>query len=325
VNIELLGVAGFQLTLVFAPAIAFGGFGGIRWDLRSKGTGSTLVIRSLTFAMWGLIVVGAAGLALGLPLIAQAALWICLLPFLWRARLGELLGQAPDPRVRTGEAVRHVFELASSRFKPVDVDELRRELAALDEYVTPQTFEYILLTRALMLHWLDGGSMTAANATRWRGRMTEIAFEWFPWNGPKAARDPRRLLRRAVTRWWLPLTIIGGAVLGAWIWASGWPSPLEVTAGIVVGYLLMWTDQLLVAAIGLVSFVVGLAASTGLQILECPSCGWTSTIATVAAISLVGLLCAWFLILWKRRRKPSPQLSVVSAPSGPDEAELLQP
>jgi hypothetical protein len=322
VNIEQLGVAAFQLFLVFTPAIAFGGFGGIRWDLRSKGTGSTLIIRSLTFVTWGLVVLGAAGLVLGLPLIAQAALWISLVPFLWRTRIGELLGRAPDPRVRTAEAVRHVFELASSRFKPVDVDELRRELAALDEYVTPQTFEYVQLTRALMLHWLDGGSPTAANATRWRGRMTEIAIEWFPWNGPMAARDPRRLLRRVVTRWWLPLTVIGGAVLGAWVWARGWPSPLEVTAGIVVGYLLMWTDQLLVAATGLVSFVIGLAASTGLQILECPSCGWTSTVATVAAISTVGLLCAWFLILRKRRHKSTPQLSVVGAPPGPDETQL---
>jgi hypothetical protein len=325
VNIELLGSATFQLSLVFAPAMAFGGFGGIRWDLRSRGTGSTLIIRSLTFGMWGVIVLGASGLVLGLPLIAQAALWICLMPFLWRARVGELLGRTPDPRVRTAEAVRHVFEVASSRFKPVDVDELRRELAALDEYVTPQTFEYIQLTRALMLHWLDGGSPTAANATRWRGRMTEIAIEWFPWNGPKAARDPRRFLRGVVTRSWLPITVIGGAVLGAWIWASGWPSPLEVTAGIFVGYLLMWTDQLLVAATALVSFVVGLAASTGLQILECPSCGWTPTITTVAAISLVGLLCAGFLILRKRRRKSTPPLSVVAAPPGPDETELPHP
>ena len=324
-SIELLGVAVFQLSLVFAPAIAFGGFGGIRWDLRSKGTGSTLVIRSLTFVMWGLVVLGAAGLVLGLPLIEGAALWTCLAPFLWRARVGDFLGGAPDPRVRTVEAVRNVFELASSRFKPVDVDELRRELAALDEYVTPQTFEYIQLTRAFMLHWLDGGSSTAANATRWQKRMTEIALEWLPWNRPRAARDPRRLLRRVVTRWWLPLTVIGGAVLGAWIWARGWPSPLEVTAGIVVGYLLMWTDQLLVAATGLVGFVVGLAASTGLQILECPSCGWTSTIATVAAISIVGLLCAWFLIARHRKRKPTPRLTVIGAPAGPDEFEDPQP
>lgn len=324
-NIEQLGVAAFQLFLVFTPAIAFGGFGGIRWDLRSKGTGSTLVIRSLTLVMWGLVVLGAAALALGLPLLAQAAVWISLAAFLWRTRIGELLGGAPDPRVRTVEAVRNVFQLASSRFKPVDVDELRRELAALEEYVTPQTFEYIQLTRALMLHWLDGGSPTAANATRWRKRMTEIALEWLPWNRPRAARDPRRLLRRVVTRWWLPLTVIGGAVLGAWVWARGWPSPLEVTAGMVVGYLFMWTDQLLVAATGLVSFVIGLAASTGLQVLECPSCDWTSTIATVAAISLGGLLCAGFLIIRKRRRKPTPQLGVVGAPPGPDEPALPEP
>jgi hypothetical protein len=325
VNIELLGVAVFQLGLVFTPAIAFGGFGGIRWDLRTKGTGSALTVRSLTFVMWGLPILGAVSLVLGLPLVAQAALWICLPAFLWRARIGELLGRAPDPRFRTVEAVRHVFELASSRFKPVDVDELRRELAALDDYVTPQTFEYIQLTRALMLHWLDGGSPTAANATRWQKRMTEIAIEWLPWNRPNAARDPRRLLRQVVTRWWLPLTVMGGAVLGAWVWASGWPSPVEVTAGIVVGYLLMWTDQLLVAASGLIGFVVGLAASTTLQILECPSCGWASTIATVAAISTIGLLCAGFLIVRKRRRRPAPQLTVVAAPPGPDEAELPQP
>jgi hypothetical protein len=324
VNIGLLGVALFQLSLVFAPAIAFGGFGGIRWDLHRKGTGSTLVIRSLTFVMWGLVVLGAAGLVLGLPLIEGAALWTCLAPFLWRARVGEFLGRTPDPRVRTAEAVRHVFELASSRFKPLDVDELRQEVAALDEYVTPQTFEYIQLTRALMLHWLDGGSATASNATRWRGRMSDIAIEWFPWNGPKAARDPRRLLRRVVTRWWLPLTVIGGAVLGAWIWASGWPTPLEVAAGIVVGYLFTWTDQLLVTATGLVGFVVGLAASTGLQIFECPSCRWTSTIVTVAAISLVGLLFAAFLILRTRKGKPAAPLSVVAS-VGPDEEELPQP
>jgi hypothetical protein len=324
-NIELLRVAVFQLGLVFTPAIAFGGFGWIRWDLRSNGTGSTLIIRSLTFIMWGLVVLGAAGVVLGLPLIAGALDWLCLVAFFWHTRIGELLGRAPDPRVRTVEAVRHVFELASSPFKPVDVDELRLELAALDEYVTPQTFEYIQLTRALMLHWLDGGSPTAANATRWRKRMNDIAIEWFPWNGPKAARDPRRLLRRVVTRWWLPLTVIGSVVLGASVWGRGWPSPLEVTAGIVVGYLLMWTDQLLVAATGLVSFVVGLAASTVLQILECPSCGWTSTIATVAAISIVGLLCAWFLIFRHRKPEPTPPLTVIGAPVRPDEAEDPQP
>jgi hypothetical protein len=324
VSIELLGVAVFQLSLVFAPAIAFGGFGGIRADLRIKGTGSTLIFRSLTFVMWGLVILGAAGLALGLPLIAQAALWICAVAFLWRTRIGELLGRTPDPRVHAGRAVRDVFQLASSRFKPIDVDEVRRELAALDDYVTPQTFEYIQLARALMLHLLDGGSPTAANATRWRKRMTEIAIEWWPWNRPNAARDPRDLLKGAVIRWWLPLTVIGGVVLGAWTWASGWPSPLEVTAGIVVGYLFMWTDPLLVAATGLVGFVVGLAASTGLQIVECPSCGWTSTISTVAAISTVGLLCAVFLAV-RIRQRARRQLTVVAAPPGPDEAELPQP
>jgi hypothetical protein len=133
------------------------------------------------------------------------------------------------------------------------------------------------------------------------------------------------LLKAAVIRWWLPLTVIGGAVLGAWIWARGWPSPLEVTAGIVVGYLLMWTDQLLVAAAGLVGAVVGLAASTGLQIVECPSCDWSSTVVTVAAISLVGLLCAGFLMVWSRRRRPTPQLTVVAGPPGPDEEGLTQP
>jgi hypothetical protein len=323
VNIELIEAAVIQLSLVLTPAIAIAGFGGIRSDLRTKGTGSTLIIRSLTLAMWGLVVLGAAGMV-GFPLIAPAALWICAVAFLWRTRIGELLGRTPDPRVHAGRAVRDVFQLASSRFKPVDVDEVRRELAALDDYVTPQTFEYIQLARALMLHLLDGGSPTAANATRRQKRMTEIAIEWWPWNRPNAARDPRVLLRAAVIRWWLPLTVIGGAVVGAWIWARGWPSPLEVTAGMVVGYLLMWTDQLLVAVTGLVGFVVGLAASTGLQIVECPSCGWTSTISTVAAIPTVGLLCAALLAVRIRRRRVR-RLTVVVVSSGPNEAELPEP
>ena len=276
--------------------------------------------------MWGLVLLGGAGLALGLPLIAQAAVWICLVPFLWRARVGERLSQTPDPRISTAEAVRHVFELASSRFKPVDVDELRRELAALDDYVTPQTFEYIQLTRALMLHLLDGGSPAAANATRWRGRMTDIAIEWFPMEWAEGRQGPAALAatgRHPIVGFRSPSSVVRSLALGSGHRAG--PRRWRSRRGSSSATSCTWTDQLLVAATGLVRFVVGLAASTGLQILECPSCGWTRTIATIAAISLVGLLSAAFLILRKRKRKPAPQLSVVAPHLGRTRPELPQP
>lgn len=324
-NTALIEAAFFQIALVVAPAFAIFTFSAIRWDLRSRGTWSPSIVRALTFIMWSVVVVDAIS---KIPIVRPpvlALLAVTMAAFWFHPQIVDRLAHAPDPRRRAANAVRHVLELASSPFKAVDVEEVRLELAALDEYVTPATFEFIQLTRALLLHWLDGGPSTAPNAMRWHARMTGITTEWWtPQSAAGEARDPRRIMGMVVFRLWLPLTLTAGAALGLSVWSAGRPGPLDVVAAIVLGWLVVRKGSLGIAAAS-AGFVAAVVASTSVRITTCPSCDWASTTATVAGLSVVGLLCAGSLVAWNRRRKPPPRLTVIAAPPGPDETHLPEP
>ncbi len=309
---ELITQAVYALSIFGVPAAVFLGIGSIRWDVRQRGTWSVPIIRFLTLTMWGLIAVYAIGLTLRLRAVPLVVFAVAAAAILLAKPIVEMVAHPPDSRRQAALAVRGVFDLASSRFQPVDVEKVRQELAALDEWVTPATFEYIQLTRALILQWLDGGPSDAANATRWRNRMEAIATEWWPPAIGTRTRDPRRLMRAFVKRWWLPLVSVTGIVIGASIWVS--LGPVRAAATIIFAWLVVWGQAPLVLSAGIVSAIVGLAAATALRLGGCRSCDPASIVATVAGISVVGLLVAGYLVVSHRRSMARSGLTLV-APS----------
>ena len=183
-----------------------------------------------------------------------------------------------------------MFDEFTSKYEPEDAEAIRTHLAELDEVVTTDTFEFVQLTRAHILHILDGGSPDDPNAVRWRERLDEIATAW--WRGRATADDPGRRLSRWAARRASALGFIGGIALGAGIWSG--VGIAQVVASVVVGWLVMFVFRGRVFAAVLGGAAVGLLTAFGLEIAACTACDWTATATAVALFVVALLLMAWY-------------------------------
>jgi hypothetical protein len=319
VDPALIEVLASRLSLVIAPTVILMAFGAIRWDLRKIGAWSSRTIQILTLSMWGLICADFFIVLIPLRVLAAVVPGFALAVFLLREPIVERLSRRYLARRRAAESVDGVFELAVSPFGPFDEEQLKQDLAALDQWVTPDTFEFIQLARARVLHWLDGGSNDAPNATRWRNRMNAIAAEWWPPAKGSAVRDRRQTLRRTALRWSTGLAVIGGVVLGASSWVA--PGPPELAAAVVVSWLVVWADRRTVISASIVGAIGGLLGATAFQIESCRSCDWSSTVVSVAATSLVGLLLALYFVVSRPKPKPGSDLRLVATSTPPRKGE----
>jgi hypothetical protein len=99
-----------------------------------------------------------------------------------------------DPRVGLLAEIARIFGELSSADSQADRERIDRDLAALDEWVTPATFELVQLARSRVLAWLDDGPRQASGEARWSARMNNIVASWWePWQADRLSRILDRL------------------------------------------------------------------------------------------------------------------------------------
>ena len=262
-----------------------------RYEIRRVGW-SPRGISLLNAATWVLVVAELAGFLLYVTEVYLATYVLFAVLLLGYGRIIAAIKARTSPRILLVQEVSRIFgELGSNE----GVDNRARideDLAALDRWVTPETFEFIQLARSRVLAWFDGGPRAADREERWSTRMNEIVALWTP---------PRRSNRRqrvtdSIGRWGLDhaawLAVGGGAVLGASAFFGR--SPALAVPMILLGWLATWgTNRVVWQA--LVGSACGLAGGASYVVFDGSKLFVGPWLATVAAIEIVVLLVAWTL------------------------------
>ena len=277
------------LVLVWGPVISLLGFGTLRHEVRKRGAWRPATVRALTVLMWSAAIGYGVLALLGQYRAVIVINFAALIAFLLSERIARIIAGPPTARHAAATAAWQVFDEFHSKYEPEDAEALRTHLADLDKVVTTDTFEFVQLTRAYILHALDGGSPDDPNAVRWRERLDEIAKAW--WRR-RPTDDPAARLSRWARRRSRALAFLGGFALGAGIWSGVGVAP--VVASVVVAWLLLFVSWSRVITATLGGAAVGLLAALGLEIAACTACDWTTTATTVALLVVALVLTAWF-------------------------------
>ena len=142
-----------------------------RYEIRRVGW-SPRGISLLNAATWVLVVAELAGFLLYVTEVYLATYVLFAVLLLGYGRIIAAIKARTSPRILLVQEVSRIFgELGSNE----GVDNRARideDLAALDRWVTPETFEFIQLARSRVLAWFDGGPRAADREERWSTRIT---------------------------------------------------------------------------------------------------------------------------------------------------------
>jgi hypothetical protein len=288
-DLDLVWFFGIRAVFVFVvwQTIWFGAR--FRHEIRRVGW-SPRGIGLLTAAMWTLVLAELAGFLLYLTgaYLATYVLFVVLL--FGYDRIIAAIDAQTNPRILLVQEVSRIFaELG--RIEGVDTRaRIDEDLAALDRWVTPETFEFIQLARSRVLAWFDGGPRGGGREERWAKRMDEIVALWRPATGP----DRWRRLVNPVRSWVLGqaawLATVSGGALGASVFFGR--SPFLALPMILLGWLATWGTRRVVW-LALVGSAGGLAVGALYVVVDGRKLLLGPWLATVAAIAVVVLLIAW--------------------------------
>jgi hypothetical protein len=279
-----------------------------RHEMRLNGW-SRARVRLVTAGMWAFVAGVVAAFLGGIQILFGALMVVFLVAFLPSERIIAVIRARTDPRIALVREVRRIYGELESIEGPDDRARIDEDLAALDRWVEPATFEFIQLARSRVLTWFDGGPRVEQREARWSARMNEIAAEWFPpyqpdWLGQSGDAIRGWVLRHA--RW---LVFTSGAMLGASVFFGR--SPVLAIPLIAFGWIATWaTDR--VVWIALVGAAAGLALGTAFVVLESGGPPLQPWIATVAVIEVAVLLAAWIDARSARARAARPSLRLVN-------------
>jgi len=299
-DLDLVWFFGIRAIVVFVVWQTFWFGATFRYEMRRVGW-SPRGISLLAAATWTLVLVELAGFLLYVTgmYLATYVLFVVLL-FGYDRIIGAIDAQT-NPRILLVHEVSRIFaELGS--IEGVDnrarIDE---DLAALDRWVTPETFEFIQLARSRVLAWSDGGPRGAGREERWAKRMDEIVALWSPATRPDRwgrLIDPVRswVLRQAA---WL--AVVSSGALGASVFFGR--SPFLALPMILLGWLAAWGTRRVVW-LALVGSAGGLAVGALYVVVDGRKLLLGPWLATVAVIAVVVVLIAWKLA---KSAAPSPR------------------
>jgi hypothetical protein len=262
-----------------------------RHEMRRGGWSRTR-IRLVTAAMWAFVAAEvAAFISLG-QILYRVVVVVFLVAFLGSERIIAAIRARADLRIAVVREVARIFAELDSIEGPDDRARIDQDLAALDRWVEPATFEFIQLARSRVLAWFDGGPRGAQREARWSGRMNEIAAAWMPPRQPGRLSRLGDVLRGVVlgqARW---LAFLGGAMLGASTFFGR--SPVLAVPLVAFGWIATW-ETTRVVWIALVGSAAGLAMGSAFVVLEGGGSLPSPWIATIAVIEIAVLLAAWIL------------------------------
>jgi hypothetical protein len=249
-------------------------------------------IRLVTAATW-VVVVAEVGVFVNYsrPLFVLFVLGevVFMATLLLYDRILAAISVRADPRMGLLAEISRILGDLANADSPADRERIDRDLAALDRWVTPKTFEFIQLTRSRVLAWLDGGPRQAGREARWSARMQEIVDVWFP---PHTGRLTRLV---APFRGWLLanetlLSVVGGIVLGVSVAID--PLPVLPAPIILLGWLATWGTRRVVW-VGLIGVSVGLVIAGGAIAGRPADSTQATVIATIALVEVFLLAAAW--------------------------------
>jgi hypothetical protein len=328
VDVDLLIRASLRLGLVFAVYAAFMTGFGIRHAMRSAGWAAN-AIRLATLLTWFVAIALAARLLLlRIPgpaaLVAYRVLAYAQIPVLVvfafaSQRITSAIRARPGRRAALIQEIKRIYGNLGSIEDAADRARLDEDLAHLDRYVDPGTFEFVQLARSRVLAWFDGGPRAALREARWSSRMLELAEQVQPdsWkNGPRSRAIAA--IRRTALRLAPVLAAVSGAMVGRSVLDG--PIWLATPACLILGYLLTWAwTPSIVPALG--GAVVGLAMAL---VMHTPP---RSSPTLIAGTIVVFLLAMTVLLALRASRPRPPRLEALpggapsdgSRPSGGDE------
>jgi hypothetical protein len=268
----------------------------IRHEVR-QGRWSPMAVRLVTAATWALVLAEVAASVLRSQFLYTTthAVFLAMFAVVVFAyqRIVAAIRARSDPRLRLLREVSRIYGELDPVGGVADGAQIDEDLAALDRWVTPDTFEFIQLARSRVLAAFDGGPRAASRETRWSVRMNEIAAVW-----TEPVR-PNRLGRISndVRRWLLDhevwFALGGGSLLGASTFLGRSVIFFAVPL-IVLGWLVIWGTSR-VAWLALVGSAVGMVTGAAYAQWRLGGPVPPSLIATTAAINIVVLVVAWQL------------------------------
>jgi hypothetical protein len=279
-----------------------------RHQMRLSGWSRTRV-RLTTAGMWTFVVGEVAAFITGNQVLFAALMVVSLVAFLPSERIIAAIRTRPDPRIALVREVTRIYGELGTIEGPDDRARIDEDLAALDRWVEPATFEFIQLARSRVLTWFDGGPRVEQREARWSSRMNEIVAEWFPPGQPDWLRTSGDALRRLVLRHAKWLVFLCGAMLGASVYFGR--SPVLAVPLVAFGWIATWATERVVW-VALVGAAAGLAMGTAVVVVESGGPPLQPWIVTVAVIEIAVLLAAGVEARSARRKAVRPSLRLVS-------------
>jgi hypothetical protein len=258
--------------------------------MRRAGWSSTR-IRSVTAGTWAFVFAEVAGYVSYSSMLYAATMVAFLALFLGSGRILAAIASRINPRILLVGEVNRIYGQLDSIDGADDRARIDDDLAALDRWLVPDTFEFIQLARSRVLAWFDGGPRVADREARWSRRMTEIvALLTPPWRPDRLSRVADVLRRWLLTHaTWLAFG--SAAALGASVFFGR--SPLLAVPLIVFGWIATWKNPSIIW-VALVGSATGLAIGAAYAVVvDVAGTVLPPWIATVAAIEVVVLLAAW--------------------------------
>ena len=307
VDLSLILLVAYRAFVAFTVWQAIYVGSASRHEMRLSGW-SRRRVRLTTASMWTFVAALVAAFLGGIQALFAALMVVFLAAFLFSERILAAIRARPNPRVALVREVRRIYGELESIEGPDDRARIDEDLAALDRWVEPATFEFIQLGRSRVLTWFDGGPRVEQREARWSSRMNEIAAAWFPPRQQDVLNRSGDALRGWVLRHVRPLMFLSGAMLGAST-LFGRSFVLAVPL-IAFGWIATWATERVIW-IALVGAAAGLALGTASVVLESGGPLLQPWLATVAVIEIALLLAAWIDARSARRRAVRPPLRLV--------------
>jgi hypothetical protein len=315
---DLLWVFAYRVIEVVIVWAIFVVGTGIRWEMRHAGWSTTMV--RVTTALTWLAVVAAAGRLLlpatRLPalialdtIVFNIGLVFFVIAMTSKDWIRAAIAARPSGPTTLVNEVERIFRELNVAGTSVDRAEVDADLAALDRWLTPATFEYIQLARSRVVSGLDGGPRAGDREERWSRRMWEVREGLAPsWRADRLS-SAGQMVRRPILAAAPWLAAFCGGVLGRSVLAG--PVVAVVPTIVLLGYLAAWAWDRVILPVWL-----GLGVGLAVTAFMVDAGNYEPTSVTVVVLEVVIVLVAVISRRSDRRQGP-PSFTVV--PPGSDD------